>query len=62
MTKTISVGDYDIYIGRKLLAQLPSIVIEFSSAACYVILSDSNVSPLYGEKLLADFTSMGIIF
>lgn len=55
MFAPISAGAYNIHVGRGLLQEVPGRIISLKQAAVYVILSDSNVSPLYGEGLYKAF-------
>jgi len=46
---------YEIVIGKKLLSKIPFELRKINLAHSYAIISDSNVSQLYGKKLLDRF-------
>src|SRR6266850_4856305 len=46
-------ASYDILIGRGLLADLPALAKAACPAGRYAVITDSHVSKLYGEKLVA---------
>jgi 3-dehydroquinate synthase len=48
---TIHVGSYDVYIGSGLLDQCGDIIRSAAPAHRYAIISDSNVHPLYAQRL-----------
>lgn len=54
------IHDSKIYVGRGLLAEIPSELIANKSikASRFVVVSDENVWPLYGKQLLASFAAI----
>ena len=59
MTVTAS-KTYDILIGRGLLRESGTRIRRYTNASRAVVVSDSNVFPLYGERLLASLRQSGI--
>jgi 3-dehydroquinate synthase len=55
----IAAGTYDILVGRALLNRVADLVRERAPAHRYVIISDSNVSPLYGNDLKRQLDDSG---
>ncbi len=61
-TITVSASKtYPIHIGRGLLEQLGSLVSQVKPYKKAVIISDSNVWPLYGQKVTHSLESAGIV-
>lgn len=54
------IGNSKVYVGRGLLTQIACELTPANGikASKFVIVSDSNVWPLYGEKLLASFSAL----
>lgn len=61
--KTINVnakgGRYDVLIGRGLLADCGKYVRDVSKAAKIAVITDDNIDPLYGEKVVQSLTANG---
>ena len=53
-------ASYDILVGRGLLATLPAALREACPAARYAVISDSHVSKVYGEGLMARLQAGGV--
>ncbi|HZX13631.1 MAG TPA: 3-dehydroquinate synthase [Thermodesulfobacteriota bacterium] len=51
---------YEIIIGVDILKKIPSDLVKEKTAYSYVIISDSNVVPLYGEELLKSLIKSGL--
>ena len=49
-------GTYDVVVGRGLLSGLAADLISTAPATKYVLITDTNVAPLYGEALLTSLT------
>ncbi|HEY4699320.1 MAG TPA: hypothetical protein VIH27_02975, partial [Nitrososphaerales archaeon] len=58
--KKIEDRSYDILIGEDILKKIPLDLKKEKPAYSYVIISDSVVASLYGQKLLRAFTSSGL--
>lgn len=56
--KTLS--SHDIRIGRSILDRMILLVAKNHKAARYVIVTDSNVNPIYGQALLRTMTQAGL--
>jgi len=57
------IGGSVVYIGAGLLTKIPAEIMAKDSgikASRYVIISDTNVFPLYGQKLIDAFTAAGV--
>lgn len=53
-------ASYDILIGRALLADLPALAQAACPAGRYVVITDSHVAKLYGEKVVARCRGAGL--
>lgn len=51
---------YDIHIGEGILERIPREVQDVGLAHRFVIITDSNVEPLYGKRLLQEFRKVGL--
>ena len=51
---------YEIYIGRDILDRIGMIVAKNDIASRYIVITDSNVSDLHGERFLRALSDMGI--
>lgn len=51
---------YDIYIGRDILDRAGLLMAKNSWAARYIIITDSNVEPLHGGRVLETLRGMGL--
>lgn len=51
---------YEIYIGKGILDRMVLLVAKHFKASRYVIITDSNVNPLYGEKARSFFHDAGL--
>ena len=49
--------EYDVCIGGGLLGQIGNLAAKVTKAKKVAIISDSNVWPLYGEKLSAELSN-----
>ncbi|MCJ1297192.1 hypothetical protein MMC34_008762, partial [Xylographa carneopallida] len=56
----ISVDSYSAYLGDGILYQLPQCIASIVRAAKYVLISDTNVFPLYGQRLVDAFQQAGL--
>jgi len=59
LDKKIS-ASYEIYIGREILDRIGMIIAKNELASRYVVITDSNVSDLYGKRFLRALSDMGI--
>ena len=51
---------YEIYIGHNILDRIGLVIAKSNSAHRYIVITDSNVYALHGEKFLAVLRNMGI--
>lgn len=51
---------YEIYIGREILDRIGMIIAKSDIASRYIVITDSNVSDLHGERFLRALSDMGI--
>ncbi|NQU03041.1 MAG: 3-dehydroquinate synthase [Syntrophaceae bacterium] len=51
---------YEICIGHDILDRIGLVIAKNNSAHRYIVIADSNVSPLHGEKFLSVLRNMGI--
>ena len=51
---------YEIFIGENILDRIGMLITKNRWASRYVILTDSNVSTLHGEKVQATLEGMGL--
>ena len=51
---------YSAYVGSGLLLRLPLHIRQLAPASMYVMITDSNVFPLYGSQLVDAFTAQGL--
>jgi pentafunctional AROM polypeptide len=56
----ISVESYNAYVGSGLLLRLPLHIRQLAPASMYVMITDSNVFPLYGSQLVDAFAAQGL--
>ena len=56
----ISVDSYNAYIGDGILYKLPLCLPSIAPAAAYALISDTNVFPLYGQRLVDACQQAGI--
>lgn len=53
-------ASYDILVGRGLLRELPRLLAEYCPAPRYVVISDSHVAELYGQRVEQSLKDAGI--
>jgi 3-dehydroquinate synthase len=53
-------SSYEIYIGEEIVDRMGLILARHSWAGCYIILTDSTVSSLYGARVQQTLTTMGL--
>jgi 3-dehydroquinate synthase len=51
---------YEIYIGQNILDRMGLIIIKNNWASRYILITDSNVSALHGDRVLATLKEMGL--
>ncbi|MEG1538302.1 MAG: 3-dehydroquinate synthase, partial [Clostridiales bacterium] len=59
MTKTVNGSGYQIHIGSGLLAQTGKYLAAYHGCKSCIV-SDSNVAPLYGNRLFASLQKEGL--
>jgi 3-dehydroquinate synthase len=53
-------GEYDVVVEPGLLHRAPALLVRHAPASGYAVIADTNVAPLYGERLAARLGAAGL--